>query len=277
MNPAHGALRFRIRSTCVPVLVTTLAVIGLAAIAGGCASSYRPPVVAVNAPDLHGPATSPAPVDEPPTPDTRRGVYHVVQRGQTMWRIARTYGVGVDQLASANSISDPANLTVGSSLLIPGAMAKLEVPAYPTTAASPAKYSSTVPRGDWLWPVSGGRILSYYGAPRKTHRHQGVDILGVHGSRVVASSSGRVVYSGDSMRGYGKTVIVDHGGGFRTLYAHNSRLLVREGQRVKRGQAIARVGQSGNASTDHCHFEIRRNDKAVDPLRYVVPSIEARP
>lgn len=277
MNPAHRALRFRIRSTCVPVLVTTLAMIGLTAIAGGCASSYRPPVVAVNAPNLHGPATSPTPVDKAPTPDTRRSVYHVVQHGQTMWRIARTYGVSVDELASTNSISDPTNLTVGSSLLVPGATAKLDVPAYSTTEASPAKYSSTVPRGDWLWPVSGGRVLSYYGAPRKTHRHQGVDILGAHGSRVVASSSGRVVYSGDSMRGYGKTVIVDHGGGFRSLYAHNSRLLVHEGQRVKRGQAIARVGQSGNANSDHCHFEIRKNDKAIDPLRYVVPSIEARP
>jgi murein DD-endopeptidase MepM/ murein hydrolase activator NlpD len=249
--------------------------VGLTALAGGCASAYRPPVVAVYAPDRHRTSASPGPTDD--TAGDTRGVYHLVQHGQTLWRISRTYGVGIDELAAANSIADPTDLNVGTSLFVPGATAPLEVPVYSVTAASPAKYDSTGPRGDWLWPVSGGRIISYYGAPRKTHRHQGVDIQGVHGARIVAASPGRVVYSGDSLRGYGKTVIVDHGAGYRSLYAHNSKLLVREGQRVKRGQLIARVGQSGNASTDHCHFEIRKNDAALDPLRYVVPSIEARP
>jgi murein DD-endopeptidase MepM/ murein hydrolase activator NlpD len=206
-----------------------------------------------------------------------RGIHHLVQHGQTLWRIARTYGVGVDELAAANSIADPTELTVGTSLFVPGAKSTLEVPVYFTTSTSVAKPDATMLRGEWTWPVSGGRIISYYGAPRKTHRHKGVDIQGIHGARVVAASPGRVVYSGESMRGYGKTVIVDHGGGYRSLYAHNSKLLVREGQRVKRGQLIARVGQSGNASADHCHFEIRKNDVAIDPLRYVVPSIEARP
>jgi len=233
-------------------------------------------VVATHAPDRHSPSASQGPVDETATGDIR-GIHHLVQHGQTLWRIARTYGVGVDELAAANSIADPTELTVGTSLFVPGATVTLEVPVYSATAAAPAKLDAGMPRGEWIWPVSGGRIVSYYGAPRKTHRHQGVDIQGLHGTGVVAASPGRVVYSGDSMRGYGKTVIVDHGGGYRSLYAHNSKLIVREGQRVKRGQLIARVGQSGNASSDHCHFEIRKNDVTIDPLRYVVPSIEARP
>ena len=88
---------------------------------------------------------------------------------------------------------------------------------------------------------------------------------------MVAAKSGRVVYSGAGMRGYGKTIILDHGQGYRSLYAHNSALLVRVGQRVDTGQSIARLGRTGNATTDHCHFEIRRNDVPVDPLLYVSP------
>jgi murein DD-endopeptidase MepM/ murein hydrolase activator NlpD len=93
---------------------------------------------------------------------------------------------------------------------------------------------------------------------------------------VLAARGGRVVYSDDRMRGYGKTVILDHGGGVTTLYAHNSDLLVRKGQRVRPGERIARIGRTGNASAEHCHFEIRRDDAPLDPLRFLVPEVEAR-
>jgi len=125
--------------------------------------------------------------------------------------------------------------------------------------------------------VADGRILSHFGANRKSHRHAGVDILGKHGAKVRAVDDGVVIYSGASMRGYGKAVILDHGRGLSTLYAHNSSLGVKRGQRVKRGQAIARVGRTGNASTEHCHFEVRYDDVAVNPLAYVIPAVEARP
>jgi murein DD-endopeptidase MepM/ murein hydrolase activator NlpD len=78
------------------------------------------------------------------------------------------------------------------------------------------------------------------------------------------------------MRGYGKVVILDHGDGFRSLYAHNSKLLVRVNDQVRGGQSVALVGSTGNASGNHCHFEIRRNDKPVDPLLYLLPPFEAR-
>ena len=85
---------------------------------------------------------------------------------------------------------------------------------------------------------------------------------------MLAVRSGRVLYS-SSMRDYGRTVILDHGDGLRSLYAHNSKLLVQKGQQVYRGQAIARVGRTGNATTEHCHFEIRRDEVPVDPLPYL--------
>jgi murein DD-endopeptidase MepM/ murein hydrolase activator NlpD len=212
-------------------------------------------------------------------PATTDGVNHVVERGQTLWRIARTYGVDVDELARVNGISDSARLEVGQVLFIPNAKEALDVPPYP----APLDSGATVPTapddpvgGGWIWPVQNGEILSYYGAPRRTHRHQGIDIRGRSGQPVRAARSGRVTYSGSGMRGYGKTVIIDHGNGLSTLYAHNSNLLVRKGERVERGETIARVGRTGNASTDHCHFEIRKRDRPVDPLTYLAPAREAR-
>jgi murein DD-endopeptidase MepM/ murein hydrolase activator NlpD len=86
---------------------------------------------------------------------------------------------------------------------------------------------------------------------------------------VVATASGRVIYSDDRMRGYGNTVILDHGGGVQSLYAHNSKLLVRVGDQVASGEPIAVMGRSGNATGEHCHFEIRRNRVPVDPMAYL--------
>ena len=118
------------------------------------------------------------------------------------------------------------------------------------------------------WPVRGKEILSPFGVPRSDHRHAGLDIRGKAGDPVTAAAAGKVTYSG-TMRGYGKTVILDHGGGLETLYAHNKKLLVSVGERVSRGQKIATVGRTGNATTEHVHFEVRRNQVAVDPLRYL--------
>jgi murein DD-endopeptidase MepM/ murein hydrolase activator NlpD len=197
-------------------------------------------------------------------------VRHVVQPGQTLWRIARVYGVPMDELARANGIDDPSTIAVGSSLRIPGASRVLDVPPYPAPLPGEAPRSQLAAAG-WIWPVDGGQVLSGFGVPRRTHHHTGVDIDGRTGQPVVAAREGRVVYSGASMRGYGKTVILDHGDGLSSLYAHNGALLVREGERVNGGDRIARVGRSGNATTEHCHFEIRRGDVPIDPLDYVSP------
>jgi len=180
------------------------------------------------------------------TPDSTT-VYHVVQPGQTLWSISQSYGVTVEELARLNNIEDPSRLLVNRRLLIPG------------TGAS-----------GWAWPVPGGEILAPFGERRSDHRHTGLDIRGQDGQAVLAVRSGRVLYS-STMRDYRKTVIVDHGEGLSSLYAHNSKLLVNVGQQVRRGQPIARIGRTGNATTEHCHFEIRRGETPVDPLLYLRP------
>lgn len=115
---------------------------------------------------------------------------------------------------------------------------------------------------DWSWPASG-KVLAGY-----SDKSKGVDIAGKAGQPVLASAPGKVVYSGSGLRGYGKLIIIKHNTTFLSAYAHNSQLLVKEGQTVAKGQKIAEMG---NTDTDQIklHFEIRRFGKPVDPLRYL--------
>jgi len=172
-------------------------------------------------------------------------VIHRVAPGDTLWSIARSYGTTVAEIAAANDLADVDRIRVGQELRIPGGM----------------------PGSALAWPIRG-EILSGYGTPRGGHRHAGVDIRGKPGDLVTAAAAGKVVYA-STMRGYGRTVILDHGDGLETLYAHARDLLVHVGDRVSSGDAIARVGRTGNATTEHCHFEVRRDDVPVDPLRYL--------
>jgi LysM repeat protein len=246
------------RGVYATVRIAALAV-GLA-LMGACAGIHQAPTGPPAAPD--GSASGIGDRE-----NLEGGVVHVVEPGQTLWRIARVYDVPLEDLARANDILDPTRLEVGRGLWVPGAAEiRVVVPHMPgSTEQTPAAAGATA----FVWPLSGGRVLSRFGEPRRTHRHKGLDVGGSHGQRVVATASGRVIYSDDRMRGYGNTVILDHGGGVQSLYAHNSKLLVRVGDQVARGEPIAVMGRSGNATGEHCHFEIRRNRVPVDPMAYL--------
>jgi len=124
--------------------------------------------------------------------------------------------------------------------------------------------AATEPDGvDWMWPAPG-RVLA--GFSKATNK--GVDILGKVGDPVVASASGRVVYSGTGLRGYGKLIIIKHNETYLSAYAHNSNLLVKEGQSVVRGQKIAEIGNTDSPQVK-LHFEIRRLGEPVDPLKFL--------
>lgn len=155
-------------------------------------------------------------------------------------------------------------LAFGCAPLAPRREAAVEVGRDGTAAARKATLPSL------LWPVRGGALRSVFGEPRAARTHQGIDIGAGPGDAVRAAADGVVRYAGSSMRGYGRTVILDHGAGMRTLYAHNKTLLVRPGDRVRGGQPIARAGRSGNATGVHCHFEVRLDDVPVDPMPYLM-------
>jgi lipoprotein NlpD len=134
----------------------------------------------------------------------------------------------------------------------------------PTPAPAPKpEPDSAEDRVDWSWPAQGRVIASFNGAGNK-----GVDIGGRVGDPVVASAGGRVVYSGEGIPAYGKLVIIRHNSTYLSAYAHNSQILVKEGQSVAKGQKIAELGATGSEAAK-LHFEIRRLGRPVDPLQYL--------
>lgn len=128
---------------------------------------------------------------------------------------------------------------------------------------------------DLLWPVPASEfITSFYGPRGKVGHHDGIDIYAQEGRYVLASARGKVVSAGHYGRGYGQTIVLDHGHGVKTIYAHTSQLLVKKGQVVAKGQSIARVGKTGNASGPHLHFELRRYGKAFNPMPHLYRVLE---
>ncbi len=241
-------------------------------------------------PDLHG----------APTSVSNRPKTHVVIPGETLFSIAWRYGLTYEVLANHNGISPP-------YIIRPSQVIDLDINAtgrhsVPTTAsksrssvgqkhagnasskdesASQKKQNSSINKtgevakaGEkpivwaapkWGWPAKGVILSSFQG---NTGLNKGIDLGGKLGEPVVAAASGQVVYSGSGLRGYGKLLIIKHNETFLSAYAHNDKLLVKEGDFVKAGQRIADMGSSG---TDRVklHFEIRRDGTPVNPLQYL--------
>jgi murein DD-endopeptidase MepM/ murein hydrolase activator NlpD len=212
-------------------------------------------------------------------------VTHPVQKGQTLYRIARAYGLTVEELMDANRIDDPRELKAGELLYVPGARERKAVPEYdapepeaqprPVTASSsnapPEKKPPKVVRvgrgsGVLEWPLRGV-LYARFGKKGK-EPHDGIDLAAPAGQPVKTAAPGTVLFAGEQ-KGYGLIVIVEHEGGLITLYAHNRDLRVKTGQKVRPGQVVATVGDSGRTSGPHLHFEVRKDGVPVDPLDYL--------
>jgi len=197
---------------------------------------------------------------------------HVVARGENLFRISLHYGVPVDRLIRANRIADVHALEVGQVLRVPGTRrASPKSALVPIVAEAGPPGSRAIALRDtglaFEWPLRGP-VSSAFGA-RGRDPHEGVDIPAEEGTPIVAAEAGRVIHAGAKLGGYGNVVIVKHAGRYLTVYAHNRRNLVDRGDFVERGEVIAQVGESGNASGPHLHFEIRRDRLAEDPLLYL--------
>jgi len=200
-----------------------------------------------------------------------QGVYHQVERHQTLYRICKTYKVDLKEVASLNSIADPDKIRAGRRIFIPGATKILKVEVYlDDVVAEPGRREQEKifhERPNFLWPVEG-RLGDVF-EEAENRRHQGIDIISPPGTPIKAVSSGFVLYSGNGISGYGNLVILRHSEEFVSVYAHNQVNLVEEGGWIEKGQFIGKVGQTGRATGPHLHFEIRRDNKAVDPLLFL--------
>jgi len=193
----------------------------------------------------------------------------MVEKHQTLYRICKTYQVDIKEVASLNNIVDPSRIQTGQRIFIPGALKVLKVEIYidDVVTESVEREKIAYKKHDFIWPVEG-RCVDVFEEKEKK-RHQGVDISSPLGTPIKASSSGTVLYSGNTIRGYGNLIILRHSEEFVTVYAHNQVNLVEEGTWVEKGQIIGKVGRTGRATGPHLHFEIRKNNKAIDPLLFL--------
>jgi murein DD-endopeptidase MepM/ murein hydrolase activator NlpD len=257
------------------------------------------PAAAVAAPAQAAPTTRPIAAASAPAST------HVVNRGDTLLGISRRYHVSVAELARANGIESTVKLRLGMKLTVP-ASAAASTPAPLTVAAAQpaatppatklatvagdtqqkARLAHAVPAEDapvetpakaaeatgalptFRWPVRG-KVITNYGAKTNGKANDGINLAVPEGTPIKAAEDGVVAYSGNELKGYGNLVLVRHSNGYVTAYAHASELLVKRGDTIRRGQIIAKSGQSGEVGSPQLHFEIRKGSSPVDPLQFL--------
>ena len=257
---------------------------------------------AAPAPAVRPPASTPAPApaaaaSAAPGAAGTSGV-HVVAAGDTLSKIARHYHKPVSEIIKANNVQANATLNVGDRLVIPGAATPAAKPGAPAAQAKPAvsavvkenepvqsasvvtaapdtldKDAAKLAEGTgalpkFRWPANG-RIIAGYGPTTNGQQNDGINIALPENTPVKAAEDGVVAYAGNELKGYGNLVLVRHPNGYVTAYAHAKELLVKRGDQVKRGQVIARSGQTGNVNAPQLHFEIRKGASPLDPTRFL--------
>jgi lipoprotein NlpD len=260
-----------------------LATLALMLVAG-CTSSPRAPAPVEtrgSSPKVSAPVAVPAAEAVkvmPGAENAGKPGYYTVQRGDTLTRIALDNGQTWRDLVSWNSLANANLIEVGQVLRVAPPSATVEASgvvvqpmggtAEAATPTRPAAASSSAPSANdeglgFAWPASGSVIGGFDEAKNK-----GLDIAGKAGDPVLAAADGQVVYAGAGLRGYGNLIILKHNNTFLTAYAHNQALLVKEDQKVRKGQKIAEMGKT-DADRVKLHFEIRRQGKPVDPAKYL--------
>ncbi len=203
--------------------------------------------------------------------------FYVVKRGDTLYSIGFRSGHGYQRLAKWNNISSPYKLQIGRKLklfkskqMLTRFVRKTKKNLTALRKKKTTEKTVTISNNNkkvlkltWQWPIEG-RILKKF----SQSGNKGIDIDGKMGQKVQSAAYGKVVYTGSGLTGYGNLLIVKHNYLYLSAYANNSRLLVKEGQAVTKGQIIAEVGRVGSRPAS-LHFEIRKNGKPVNPLQYL--------
>jgi murein DD-endopeptidase MepM/ murein hydrolase activator NlpD len=204
------------------------------------------------------------------------GIAYTVKKGDTLNKIATTYKSDADKILQANGLADASDLSVGDEIILPDGRAP--APPAPPRSSSIASNLRNIftPKpgsgGDrFLWPTAVHRITQLFGAWEWGMRHTGVDIAGPSGTPIYAADDGVVISAGWNRGGYGNMIIIDHGSGWFTRYGHSSKLLVKAGDVVKKGDVISLMGSTGRSTGPHLHFEIMTGDvhHRINPLNYI--------
>jgi murein DD-endopeptidase MepM/ murein hydrolase activator NlpD len=261
----------------------------------------QPGATAAVEPAAPAPAAKPVAMASVPSAS---GMY-VVNQGDTLHSIARRYHLSVAELARANKIDASTKLRLGTRLTVPAKVAALSAPqpaaplqAAATPVAAPklspvaapqqsARLAQAAPTAEdgapasslktsettgalptFRWPVRG-KVIAGYGAKTNGKANDGINLAVPEGTPVKAAEDGVVAYAGNELKGYGNLILVRHANGYVTAYAHASELLVKRGDTIKRGQVIAKSGQSGEVGSPQLHFEIRKGSTPVDPLQFL--------
>ena len=197
-----------------------------------------------------------APYTLPPKPQfAMPGIYHRVEKGQTLWRISKIYSADLDEIVRINRILDATSIEPGQFIFIPSAQKKQYL-------------SSQSWAEDFSWPLKG-RVITSFGQTFNDMINKGINIQGVKGQDVVASRSGKVIFYDSNFENFGKTIIIEHSDGFSTVYARNSEVLVKIGDYVQRRTVIAKVGSSDRDKNAYLHFEIRKGYIPQNPYFYL--------
>jgi murein DD-endopeptidase MepM/ murein hydrolase activator NlpD len=214
--------------------------------------------------------------------------YHTVAAGETLYGLSQRYGVAMHALVRANDIRAPYRLVIGQRLRLPSgapqaaatrtAAREAEAPktGQPTNAKQSAKrVRKGLPAEPpplaakyFLWPAEG-KLLSSFGPKEGGLHNDGINFAVPRGAPLRAAENGVVAYAGNELPGYGNLLLIRHANGWMTAYAHNETLLVGRGDEVRRGEVIARAGSTGNVASPQAHFELRRNGKPVNPIKYL--------
>lgn len=210
---------------------------------------------------------------------------YLVKRGDYLSLIAKNQNVDMYAIARLNGLKSPYTIYAGQRLVLPDHNPPAPVTVSNTAPPAPKRGSITakpvtksksksVPAPPvrtgkgFAWPVRG-KLLSSYGGKREGLQNDGINIAAPRGAAVQAAENGVVAYAGNELRGFGNLLLLKHSGGWITAYAHNEALLVKRGDKIRKGQTIARVGSSGSVQKPQLHFELRKGKKAINPMKYL--------
>jgi len=210
------------------------------------------------------------------SPATNVEKYIVMKQGDTLYSIAKANGTTVEKLKSDNGIVDHTNISTGQKIYISNGGEK---PAYEATPnyKEESSYnkkpvynkSASNQKTRFVFPVKGGEIIRKFGENQGGFKNDGINIAANSGDPIKAAENGEVIYIGNELRDYGNLTIIRHNGSLVTSYSHADFFVVKKGDTVKKGDIIGYVGESGAVASSQLHFAVRKNNKAIDPMKYL--------